>query len=206
MNSAPPTLPPLNPGLRYDNQLYAIVQEGRTFEVSLLSAQERCALLASHVVTTVEPISYALVDMPGCTVFENAHVVSCTFMAGQQSTIDAFVAWVKTEPFESVGGACSYLSVVKTGRVVVENTPSPPLPPERPQPPGLPPRPMPSPPPPPPSLPPEPPKSPPPPFAPPSASPLPPVPPSDPPNPPSPPTVVQIASQSLCHPTCVSAP
>ena len=204
MSSPAPALPPLNPGLRYGNQFYAIVQEVRTFTVPLSVAQERCSPLATQIVATVEPVSYALTDVPACAGFTMANVVSCMFTTPQESTIDDFVAWVNTNPFESVAGTCSSMRVAKTGRVILENVPDPPLPPDPPKPPGPPPRPLPSPPPPPPSPPPQPPGLPHPPHTPPQLPPSPPAPPDEPPAPPSPPTTVQIASQPLCHPTCVS--
>ena len=205
-----PPVPPLGPGLRYGNQYYAIAQEINTSYVSQEAANARCAPLASSIVATVQGLEYALVETPdACLGFPNASVVSCAFTA-PPDTISDFVEWVGTSPLERREGSCFPLQIVKSGRVTLSNEPYPPAPPSSPLPPGQPPRPLPSPPPPPPAPPPAPPSPPLPPGhppgvpSPPNEPPRPPRPPMDPPVPPSPPATVQIASQNLCHPTCVS--
>ena len=167
------------------------------------SARERCNLLSRSSIPTVEPIGFSLIDSSGCSGFENATVVSCTYTS-QEDTIKQFVDWVSTSPLEELPNTCASMRVARSARVVIDMTPSPPSPPSPPDPPHPPPRPLPSPPPPPPSPPPSPPDPPHPPQSPPTLPPSPPAPPEDPPFPPSPPSTVQIASQPLCHPTCVS--
>jgi hypothetical protein len=203
-----PAFPPAAPGLRYGNQFYAIVQEVYTVYVTQEAADYRCAPLSSNIVATVEGLQYSLIDPPlECSRASNASVISCTFTS-QQDTVQSFVEWVNSNPLRTIRRSCSPLQIVKTGRVTYSNAPSPPSPPSAPRPPSQPPRSLPSPPPPPPSPPPAPLRPPKPPTNPPLCPPLPeapPLPPQDPPVPPVPPSTVQIVSQPLCHPTCVSA-
>ena len=202
-----PGLPPLLPGLRYGNLHYAVAQEVRTFNVTHQDAKERCGLFTTgtnSIFTTVEPIAYSLVDTTPCANLPLLMVVSCTFKS-QESAVNDFVTWVKTNPLPPVPETCVAMKFARSGRVVLSVVDPPPQPPSPPTSPDPPLRPVPSPPPPPPSTPPRPPSQPLPPGLPPSPSPSPPSPPGDPPIPPRPPETVQIASQSLCHPTCVRA-
>lgn len=198
-----PGLPPALPGFRYGNQRYAIVQELRTANLTQQNATQRCRLLAASAVATIEPVAFSLVDPTPCDGLVGVSVLSCTFK-GRPDMVRSFVDWVSTSPLDVPSDACVPMSVAYSKNVVFNFNPSPPQPPSPPDPPAPPPRPLPSPPPPPPSPPPAPPHPPSPPHGPPSAPPLPPSPPEPPPVPPSPPSTVQIASQPLCHTTCVS--
>lgn len=196
-------LPPVFPGFRYGNQYYAIAQEIRNFTIVQEDADARCQLLSKSAVSSVEPVAFSLIDSSPCNGYSMASVVSCTFTS-TKDTVDQFAVWVQSFPLPDVSGTCVPMQLAVHARTVQNMNPSPPIPPQRPSPPGPPPRPFPSPPPPPPSCPPTPPMLPSPPSRPPSAPPSPPSPPEEPPLPPSPPSTVQIASQNLCHSTCVS--
>lgn len=198
-----PGLPPAFPGFKYGNQRYAIAQELRTVNLTQAYATQRCHLLAASAVATIEEIGFSLVDPSPCEGRSDVSVLSCTFK-GPPETIRSFVDWVSTSPLDVPTDACVPMTIAYSKQIVYNYNPSPPEPPTLPSPPTPPPRPLPSPPPPPPSPPPCPPHEPSPPLSPPLRPVQPPIPPESPPTPPSSPSTVQIASQPLCHPTCVS--
>lgn len=198
--SAFPGLPPTFPGFGYENGRYAILQEVRTHNITQQLANERCRPLAYKTTATLQPLAFSLVDTSPCLGYDNAVVLSCSFVS-DPATVRSFVNWASTSPLPRDVDACVPMTVASTNRLIVDRQPNPPRPPNLPVPPAPPPRPLPSPPPPPPSPPPAPPRTPDPPLPPPPSLPAPPDPP---PVPPSPPTVLQIASQPLCHATCVS--
>lgn len=205
MVASPSPPPPLQPGLGYGNQFYAVTQELRTFLVPDVIAAQRCDLLTTGThssIATVEPASFSLVDASACDGYSMASVISCTFTSTEQR-VQEFVSWVESRPLPAEDDTCVPMQLARVARVVVE-TNDPPEPPAHPLPPQPPPRPLPSPPPPPPPLPPLPPEPPGAPRSPPTPPPGAPLPPQPPPKPPSPPFAAQLAAQDLCHPTCVA--
>lgn len=202
MTQPPPSLPPVFPGFSYGNQFYAIAQEARIFNSPQADADARCRELSASAVATVESVAFSLVDTTACAGYPLASAVSCTF-TGTKERVEEFAAWVRTSPLAELPGTCAAMQIAVSARNVQNLNLSPPRPPQSPEPPTPPPRPLPSPPPPPPSPPPAPPGLPSPPDSPPQTPPSPPNPPDGPPLPPSPPAAVQIATQNLCHSTCV---
>ena len=93
LSSPPPSpgLPPLFPNFRYGNLNYAIVQEVRTSSVDIEDAHERCGLLSSSAVATIEPLAFSLIDASGCPAGNQTTVVSCTFTSSEEVVRD-FVA------------------------------------------------------------------------------------------------------------------
>lgn len=199
----PPSVTPLLPGFQYGAQFYAITQEIYQAPVSQSYAESRCQILASTAIATTESVEFALVDSSGCIGYTSPTIVSCTFVSSR-TTIEQFVSWLSTSPIPPLNTTCVPMQLAVSARTVQDLNDVPPSPPQMPEPPFPPPRPFPSPPPPPPCPPPSPPATPPGPSTPPSPSPTPPTPPMAPPSPPSFPSTVQIASQNLCHSTCVS--
>ena len=212
----PPPFPPALPNHVQSGSYYALLQEyvgvGST---TLAEARERCRPLSQRVHSEVHSgRAHGLAARTPLACGDDFDVISCAYTA-TQSTIDAFIAWVNTNPLAPNPNACLPLQLVRTGAlsasVPTENNnvvATPPLPPGPPLPP---PQPGPSPPPPPPSLPPTPltpPRPPPEEPLPTPSPPRPPEPPSSPPAPPAPPRqpgTTQLIDEALCHSTCVRA-